>query len=145
MIWEDYGYLLSKRNYNENSTIVEIFTFNHGKSVGIVYGGSSSKIKKFLQIGNKILTIFKSKRENAMGYFTTELIKPVAPFFFDNKKKITCFLSALSILKILLPEGQVNKKIFNDFEILIHNFSFKKWILFYIYWEKSKKIINLII
>ena len=43
--------------------------------------------KKNFQIGNKILLNCKSKGENKMGYFNIELIKPISPLFFDNKKK----------------------------------------------------------
>ena len=90
MYWKDEGYLLSKTNYNENSLIIRTFTLNHGKCSGIVYGGSSRKQKKNLQIGNKILVNWKSKGENKIGYFNIELIKPVSPLFFDDKKKTTC-------------------------------------------------------
>jgi DNA repair protein RecO (recombination protein O) len=38
MYWKDEGYLLSKNNFNENSIIVDVFTFNHGKYTGIIYG-----------------------------------------------------------------------------------------------------------
>ena len=31
MIWSDYGYLLSKNKFGENSLIAEFFTQNHGK------------------------------------------------------------------------------------------------------------------
>ena len=31
MFWIDEGYLLSKRNYDENSIIIDAFTKNHGK------------------------------------------------------------------------------------------------------------------
>ncbi len=55
MSWQDEGYLLSKNNFNENSVIIESFTLEHGKYSGIVYGGSSRKQKRKLQIGNKIL------------------------------------------------------------------------------------------
>ena len=86
MHWTDEGYLLSKSNFSENSIIIEAFTLNHGKYSGIVYGGSSRKQKKNFQIGNKILINFISKGENRSGYFNIELISPISPFFFDNKK-----------------------------------------------------------
>jgi len=54
MYWKDEGYLLSKNNFSENSIIIEAFTLNYGKYVGIVYGGSSRKQKRNFQIGNKI-------------------------------------------------------------------------------------------
>ena len=45
MIWDDYGYLVGKSKYNENSLISEIYTENHGKVSGIIFGGTSKKIK----------------------------------------------------------------------------------------------------
>ena len=113
MYWKDEGYLLSKNNFGENSIIIETFTFKHGKYTGIVYGGSSRKQKGKLQIGNKFLLNWKSKGENKSGYFNIELIEPISPYFFDDKKKSVCILSATSLLKILLPERQTNRKIYN--------------------------------
>ena len=136
MYWNDSGYLLNKNYYSENTMIIEVLTNNHGKCSGLVYGGSSRKIKKNLQIGNKILVSFKSKNVNKIGYFTIELIKAISPEFFDNKEKILCILSASTILKILMPERQINKKIYSSFELLINNLNNRNWILLYIYWEQ---------
>ena len=135
MYWKDEGYLLSKTNFDENSIIIETFTLNHGKYSGVVYGGSSRKQKKNLQIGNKILLNWKSKSENKIGYFNIELIKPISPLFFDDKKRSICVLAAASILKILLPERQINKKIYLSFERLMDKFTDRDWIKLYILWE----------
>ena len=54
MNWDDDGFLLSKNRYNENSLISEVFTKEHGKVPGIIFGGTSKKIKSYLQIGNNI-------------------------------------------------------------------------------------------
>ena len=110
MNWTDEGYLLSKNNYDENSIIIDTFTLNHGRFSGIVYGGSSRKQKRNFQIGNKLFINWKSKGENRPGYFNIELINPIAPLFFDERKKSTSILSAASILKILLSDRQINKK-----------------------------------
>ena len=137
MYWKDESYLLSKTNFDENSIFIEAFTLNHGKCSGVVYGGSSKKLKKNFQIGNKILLNWKSKGENKVGYFNTELIKPISPLFFDDKKRSICVLAATSILKILLPEKQINKKIYHSFERLIEQFNHDDWIQLYIFWELS--------
>ena len=137
MQWSDEGYLLSKNNFDENSIIIEAFTLNHGKYSGLVYGGASRKQKKIFQIGNKIFLDWKSKGENKSGYFTVELIKPIAPIFFDDKKRSICILSITSILKMLLPERQINKKIFNSFELMLDNLNTENWIKLYIQWELS--------
>ena len=137
MYWKDEGYLLSKNNFNENSIVMEAFTLDHGKCSGIVYGGSSKKNKKIFQIGNKISINCKTKNENKIGYFTIELIKPISPMFFDDKKRSICILAASSILKILLPENQLNKKIYSSFENLLNKLSSNNWISLYILWELS--------
>ena len=137
MHWRDEGYLLSKNNFDENSIIIETFTHEHGKYTGIVYGGSSRKQKRNFQVGNKILLNWKSKNENRTGYFNVELLKPVGPLFFDDKKKIVCILSATSILKILLPERETNKKIYNSFEKMMDGLKLNNWINLYINWELS--------
>jgi len=137
MYWTDEGYLLSKNNFDENSLIIETFTLNHGKYSGIVYGGSSKKQKSNFQIGNKILLNWRSKSENKSGYFNVELIKPITPLFFDDKKRSVCILSATSILKILLPERQINKKIYSSFETMLSNLGSENWINLYVFWELS--------
>ena len=102
-----------------------------------MYGGSSRKQKRNFQTGNKILLNWKSKNENKTGYFNVELLQPIAPFFFDDKKKSICILSATSILRILLPERETNKKIYNSFEQMLNNLKLNNWINLYIDWELS--------
>ena len=135
MHWQDEGYLLSKHNFNENSIIIDVFTLDHGKYTGIVYGGSSRKQKRNFQIGNKILLNWKSKNENKTGYFNVELIKPISPLYFDDKKRSVCIMAASSILKLLLPERQINKKIYNSFEDMLNTLYAENWINLYINWE----------
>ena len=137
MYWKDEGFLLSKHNINENSIIIETFTLDHGKYTGVVYGGSSKKQKRNFQIGNKISLEWKSKNENRSGYFKVELIKPISPFFFDDKKRSVCIMSATSILKILLPERQTNKKVYSSFEKMLSELRSENWIKLYIDWELS--------
>ena len=54
MTWSDEGYILGVNIYGENSSIISIFSKDHGHHKGIIYGGTSSKLKKLIHIGNKI-------------------------------------------------------------------------------------------
>ena len=135
MIWDDTGFLLSKNRYNENSLISEIYTKEHGKVSGIIFGGTSKKIKNYLQIGNKIHINFNSKSENKIGYFKIEIQQPLSAIYFDNYQKLSCITSAMHLVKILTAESQTNKKIY----VLIENFynllKNQNWIKDYIFWE----------
>ena len=62
MNWDDTGFLLSKNKYNENSIIAEIFTEYKGKCTGIIFGGTSKKIKNYLEIGNKFYVNYNFKK-----------------------------------------------------------------------------------
>jgi len=135
MIWDDLGFLLSKNRYNENSVITEIFTKNYGKVSGIIFGGTSKKIKNYLQIGNKIYVNFNSKSENKMGYFKIEILDAVTPYYFDNQKKLLCITSAMNLVRLLTAESQKNKLIYDlieDFYIFLKD---TNWIKSYIFWE----------
>lgn len=136
MQWNDECFLLSKNNYGENSIIIEIFAHHYGRCSGIVYGGTSKKLKNYLQLGNKIHVSLKSKNESKIGYFKVEIIEPISPFFFHDKKKLNCLLSALNLLKIVLPEMQSYKSIYFLFsEFLKKLKSNDNWIFDYISWE----------
>jgi len=135
MIWSDSGYLLSKNKYGENSVIAEFFTENHGKISGIIYGATSKKIRNYLQIGNKFHINYNSKNENKLGYLNIEIIKILTPLFFENKKKLSCIVSSMSLVKLLTVENQSNINIFyligNFYEFLEN----QNWINRLIFWE----------
>ncbi len=135
MNWQDECYLLSKRKFRENANIINVFSQSKGKVSGIVYGGNSRKIRNYLQISNKLFIIHNSKNENKLGYFKTELIKPISPLFFNDKKRTSALISLCSILNILLPDSQPNKNIFNSFEELINSINLENWIILYIFFE----------
>ena len=135
MHWDDAGYLISKNRYSENSIIAEVFTENHGKISGIIFGGTSKKIKNYLQIGNKIFVNYNTKSPTRIGYFKVEILKALTPLYFDDSQKLICITSAMNLIKLLTAEAQSNKDIF----ILIGNFfnilNFDNWIKEYIFWE----------
>ena len=135
MIWEDECYLLSKKRFRENANIINIFTKEKGRMDGIVYGGNSRKIRNYLQISNKLFVSHSSKAENKIGYFKTELIKPISPLYFNDKERTSALISVCTLLNILLPELQQNKKIYNSFENLIKSLNLDNWIFLYIYFE----------
>ena len=135
MIWDDIGFLLSKNRYNENSLISDIYTKNFGKVSGIIFGGTSKKIKNYLQIGNKLYVSYNSKNEKSMGYFKIEIQEALSPLYFDNNQKLSCISSAMNLVKLLTAESQKNIRIFTlleEFYLLLNS---ENWIKNYIFWE----------
>ena len=135
MNWDDKGFLISKNKYNENSLIVEIYTQFHGKVSGIIFGGTSKKIKNYLQIGNKVFVNYNTKSENRLGYFKVEIIKAYSPTFFDEAKKLNCIISAMNLVKLLTAESQSNENIYDLINNLFLFLSDNEWLNQYIFWE----------
>ena len=135
MIWDDVGFLLSKIKYNENSLISESYTKNHGKVTGIIFGGTSRKIKNYLQIGNKIHLNYQSKSENKIGFFKVEIEQALSPLYFDNQQKLSCINSAMNLIKILTADFQKNEKIFKLIEDFYQILQSDNWIKNYVLWE----------
>ena len=93
------------------------------------------KQKKNFQIGNKIILNFKAKSENKLGYLNVEIEKILTPLFFEDKKKLTCIVSSMGLVKLLTVDNQSNVNIYKligDFYILLEN---KNWINKLIFWE----------
>ena len=135
MKWESEGFLLSKRKFRENANIINIFTPNRGKVAGIVYGGNSRKIRNYLQVSNKLFVFNNSKNDNRIGYFKTELINPISPNYFDDKKRTSALISLCSLLNSLLPESQPYMNIYKSFEKFIKILNLDNWIILYIFFE----------
>ncbi|WP_415314391.1 DNA repair protein RecO [Candidatus Pelagibacter sp. Uisw_106] len=135
MNWDDSAYLISKNRYSENSIIAEVFTENHGKISGIIFGGTSKKIKNYLQIGNKIYVNYNSKSVTRIGYFKIEILKALTPLYFDENQKLSCITSAMHLIKLLTAEAQSNKEIFKLIDKFFEILTYDNWIQKYIFWE----------
>ena len=135
MNWIDQGFLISKTRYNENSIIAELYTLDRGKVSGIIFGGTSKKIKNYLQVGNKLHVNYNSKNDNMMGYFKIEILNAYSPFYFDHKQKLSCIISAMNLIKILTAESQANKKVYSLIEDLFNLLNEQNWLKKYIFWE----------
>ena len=137
MNWEDECYLLSKRKFRENANIINVFSKNRGKVSGVVYGGNSRKIKNYLQISNKLYINHNAKNENRLGYFKTELVKPISPLYFNDKERSSALLSISSILNMLLPDSQPNQNIYESFEEFLNSIKLNNWVILYVFLELS--------
>jgi len=135
MIWIDEGFLISKNKYSENSLISEFYTKDHGKISGIIFGGTSKKIKNYLQIGNKFHLNYNSKNDNRIGYFKIEILNAYSPLYFDHKQKLSCITSAINLIKVLTAELQPNNSVYTLIENFFLILKDKDWLKKYIFWE----------
>ena len=135
MIKIDQGFLINKLKYNENSIIADFYTRENGRISGIIFGGTSKKIKGYLEIGNYFHLNLNSKNELKIASIKAEILKANTPIYFNNQKKLHCIISAMSLIKNLTPENENNIEIFNLIENFFNILEKKNWLKNYINWE----------
>src|SRR5260370_8378954 len=59
MEWTDDGIVLGVRRHGESSAIVELLTCGHGRHLGLVRGGSGSRMRPWLQPGNSVRAVWR--------------------------------------------------------------------------------------
>ena len=135
MIKIDQGFLINKLKYNENSIIADFYTRQNGRISGIIFGGTSKKIKGYLEIGNYFHLNLNSKNDSKILSIKAEILKAYTPIYFNNQKKLHCIISAMSLIKNLTPENENNIEIFNLIENFFNILEKKNWLKNYINWE----------
>ena len=135
MIKIDQGFLINKLKYNENSIIADFYTRENGRISGIIFGGTSKKIKGYLEIGNYFHLNLNSKNDSKILSIKAEILKAYTPIYFNNQKKLYCIISAMSLIKNLTPENENNPEIFNLIENFFNVLENKNWLKNYINWE----------
>ena len=131
----DQGFLINKLKYNENSIIADFYTRENGRTSGIIFGGTSKKIKGYLEIGNYFHLNLNSKNESKIFSIKAEILKAYTPIYFNNQKKLYCIISAMSLIQYLTPENENNIEIFNLIENFFNILENKNWLKNYINWE----------
>ncbi|MGH6771121.1 MAG: DNA repair protein RecO [Xanthobacteraceae bacterium] len=72
MQWSDDGIVLGIRRHGEASAILEVMTHHHGRHLGLVRGGTGSRLRPVLQPGNSVGTVWRARLEEHLGNFAVE-------------------------------------------------------------------------
>jgi len=124
--------LLFSKLSSDNNLYVKFLTHNDEMLTGISFGASSKKNKNIYQIGYFFNIIINKKNNNFPNNISGELAKPFLYNIFNDKYKLHCLLSIVSLLNISIIEGQRIEGIFKLSEKMIDLLSNKeKWIIDY--------------
>ncbi|HVY41976.1 MAG TPA: DNA repair protein RecO [Hyphomicrobiaceae bacterium] len=103
MQWTSEGLLIGVRRHGETSVIAEVMVARHGRTLGLVRGGRSSKLAATLQPGNTVQVSWRARLEEHLGTFAVELIDArAAELIADRVRLYACQLLCDHLR--LLPE-----------------------------------------
>ena len=103
MQWTSEGLLIGVRRHGETSVIAEVMASQHGRTLGLVRGGRSSKLAATLQPGNTVQLTWRARLEEHLGTMTVELVDArAADLIADRTRLYACQLLCDHLR--LLPE-----------------------------------------
>lgn len=103
MQWSDEGVILSVRAHGEAGAVLEVFTREHGRHLGLVHGGRSRKLRPVLQTGNHVDAEWKARLAENLGHFAVELKRGFAAEVMEDPAGLAA-MTAMASLARLLPE-----------------------------------------
>lgn len=136
MDWSGEGYVLSVKKHGETSAIIDVFTRDHGRHLGLVRGGVSRKLRPVLQAGNKIKVEWRARLAEHLGYYTVEALSSRAAELMQDRLSLAGLNAACAVSREVLPERSAHPRVYDAFEILLEALDNPEvWPALYIQWE----------
>lgn len=119
MEWRDEAFVLAARAHGESGAIVDLLTIERGRVVAHVAGGSSRRIKPFLQPGARVIASYRSRVDTQLGSATLEPMGEGPSALFDEPLALAGLASAAAVAAGALPEREAHPGVFSAMEALI--------------------------
>src|SRR5256885_16204562 len=121
MEWTDEGMVLGVRRHGESSAIVELLTREHGRHLGLVRGGTSSRMRPLLQPGNSVRSVWRARLDEHLGTYTIEGTQLRAGSLLASSHAVYG-VTHLAALVRLLPERDPHEDIYEMLEHTLDDF-----------------------
>jgi len=138
MEWSDEAIVLALRPHGETSGILEALTRNHGRHLGLVRGGSSSRGRAQLQPGNLVKLTWRSRLEENLGIFVAELARARASDMFEDRAALAGLNAFTAVAAAVLPEREAHVAAFESADVLLDAMTrhdFDDWAPLFVRWE----------
>ncbi len=136
--WTDDAALLTTRPFGETSVIIEVFSEAHGRSAGVVKGGTSRKIAPHLQPGAQLSVTWKARLDEHLGSFTVEPLRSRAAMAMADRLSLSGLNAVCALLSLVLPEKEAHPALFTRTVNLLDLLGQSEvWPLAYLRWEET--------
>src|SRR5688572_10076408 len=120
MQWSDDGIVLGVKRHGEGSVIVELMTRAHGRHLGLVRGGTSSRMRPILQPGNTVAATWRARLDEHLGNYALEPTRLRASLFLGASHAVYG-LTHLAALTRLLPERDPHADVYEVLEGILEH------------------------
>jgi DNA repair protein RecO (recombination protein O) len=138
MDWTDDALILALRAHGENAVILEALTRAHGRHLGLVHGGTSSKRRAAMQPGNRVRLKWRARLSEHLGTYEVELVRARAHDMFDRRAALAGLNALAAVANAVLPEREPHPAAFESADALIDaiaDHDFADWAPLFVRWE----------
>jgi len=118
MEWVDEGIVLGTRRHGEANAILELMTRAHGRHLGLVRGGASSRLRPVLQPGNCLSATWRARLDEHLGLYTVEALDARAAALLPIPHALYG-ITHLAALCRLLPERDPHPEVFAELNLVL--------------------------
>ncbi|WP_372603194.1 DNA repair protein RecO [Actibacterium sp.] len=138
MEWRDQGALLAVRKHGETSAIIEVFTPQHGRHLGVVRGGVSRKVAPILQPGAQLDLTWRARLDDHLGTFTVEPVRGRAAQVMSDRLALAGLNAVTALLSFALPEREPHPGLYQRSQTMLDLLEHADaWPLAYLRWEMA--------
>ena len=118
MEWSEEGVVLGVRRQGESNAVLELFTRDHGRHLGLVRGGRGRRLRPVLQTGNRVDVTWRARLAEHLGSYTVEPLEMQAARLMDDPFKLAGLMSMTDLTR-LLPEREPHERLYDAFQIVL--------------------------
>lgn len=118
MEWKDDGIVVGVRRHGESSVVLELMTREHGRHLGLVRGGRSSRLQPILQPGNGVEASWRARLDDHLGTYAVEGTHLRAAALMGSAPALYG-LAHLGQLVRLLPERDPHPAVYEALDLVI--------------------------
>jgi DNA repair protein RecO (recombination protein O) len=120
MEWSDEGTIIGVRRHGESAVILEVMTRFHGRHLGLVRGGRSTRQQPVLQPGNAVSLTWRARIDEHLGEYKVELLTSHAARLMAQPVALYGLASIAALLR-LLPERDPHPALHEGLGVLIEH------------------------
>ncbi|THD76483.1 DNA repair protein RecO [Thalassobius vesicularis] len=138
MEWRDQGILLGVRRHGETSAILDVFTRERGRHLGVMRGATSRKIAPILQPGAQLDLTWRARLDDHIGSYTVEPVRSRSAMALGDRLSLAGLNAVAALLMFLLPEREDHHSLYLRTEALLDILDeVQIWPFAYLKWEMA--------
>jgi len=126
MEWTEQGIVLGTRRYGEANAILELMTRDHGRHLGLVRGGSASRLRPLLQPGNRVSATWRARLDEHLGLYVVEALDVRAASFLDLSHALYGMTHVAALCR-LLPERDPHPEVCDALDEIVGRMTDARW------------------